>query len=321
MLITASQDEICRIGEPLQLLINQTSWPDADYDVRTSGTFDVIRSGALAIVAHLAYCAIGSDERKRPHRAKVVPCRAYQRLVVAEEFDFVEVMNRRLDFAGTRIVQTERFVAIIVPVKRRNMLLVGVRGTQFAYDWAINLRINKRKIFDDVEFHAGFYDEAVKLGTLINGLAFDQITGNQHAKVFFAGHSLGGAVAALMSSSGSLCRVAGSYTYGSPRVCSASAMRAMRQPFAIRRSLDIVPHCPPSLFNYANFKIELDPAGAPFKSADSLEAYFFISWIFSLTIGSFLENHSMERYRAEVLEVVRQQARVQPDWKYAELAL
>lgn len=114
------------------------------------------------------------------------------------------------------------------------------------------------------------------------------------------------------------CRVAGSYTYGSPRVCSAAAMRAVRQPFAIRRSLDIVPHCPPSLLNYANFKTELDPAGARFRSADRLEMYFFLCWIFSLVIGSFLENHSMERYRAEVLDAVRQQPSVKRHWTYCE---
>lgn len=139
--------------------------------------------------------------------------------------------------------------------------------------------------------------------------------------MFFAGHSLGGAVAALMASTTTPCPAAGSYTYGSPRVCSASAMRAIKQPFAIRRSLDIVPHCPPSLFNYANFKVELDPAGTSFKPADSQEMYFFISWIVGLAMSSFLENHSMERYRAEVLEVVRQQPSVQPHWQFTELAI
>jgi lipase (class 3) len=313
MLAVASKDDIRKIGEPLNLLINQTSWPRPNYDVRTSGIFDVIRSGALAIVAHLSYCAIGSDERKHPHRAKVVPCRVYQRLLLAEDFDFVEVM-RGLDFAGIRIVRTERFVAILVPVKRHNMILVGVRGTQFAYDWAVNLRINKRKLFDDIEFHAGFFDEAQELGKLIIELRFEYDLEDGPPTMFFAGHSLGGAVAALMAS-------AGSYTYGSPRVCSASAMRAIKQPFAIRRSLDIVPHCPPSLFNYANFKVELDPAGTSFKPADSQEMYFFISWIVGLAMSSFLENHSMERYRAEVLEVVRQQPSVQPHWQFTELAI
>jgi Lipase (class 3) len=231
MLATASREDIRKIGEPLRLLINGTSWPDPDYDVTTSGTFDVIRSGALAIVAHLAYCAIGSDERKHPHRAKVVPCRAYQRLVMAEDFDFIEVGG--LDFLDTSIVRTERFVAIIVPVKRFNMILVGVRGTQFAYDWAINLQIGKRTIFDDIAFHTGFYDEAEKLNALINErLHGQEVPGSPRRKIFFTGHSLGGAVAALMSQWGGSYRVAGSYTYGSPRVCSASTMRAVRQPFA-----------------------------------------------------------------------------------------
>jgi len=316
MLVTASREDIRKIGEPLSLLINSTSWNDPDFDIR--------RSGALTIVAHLAYCAVGSDERKHPHRAKVVPCHAYQRLVVAEDFDFIEVMSSGgLDFAGTGVVRTKRFVAIIVPVPWKNMILIGVRGTQFAYDWAINLRIGKRQVFDDVKFHAGFYDEAEKLVALISELLVGKhkvFLDKPDRKIFFAGHSLGGAVAAVMSQWGGSLRAGGCYTYGSPRVCPASTMRAMLQPFATRRALDIVPHCPPSLFNYANFKIELDPAGAPFKSADRLEMYFFVSWILSLTISSFLENHSMEHYRAEVLEIARQQPSVQPHWKYPALA-
>ena len=71
MLRDAGREEIRKVTLPLWTLLHSTQWPGQP------GAFDPIKNGACAIVAHLAYCAVGDDERERKNRAKVVPCRVY----------------------------------------------------------------------------------------------------------------------------------------------------------------------------------------------------------------------------------------------------
>src|SRR6266852_10004752 len=124
MLRNAARDEIQKVAAPLWLLINQTRWPS------NAGEFDIIKNGASAVVAHLAYCAIGADEKERRNRAKVIPCRVYQDLVLGEDFDLIEILRRGpADLQNVEVVRTKLFVAIIVPA--HEVLLIGVRGTQF----------------------------------------------------------------------------------------------------------------------------------------------------------------------------------------------
>ena len=63
------------------------------------------------------------------------------------------------------VVRTRSFVAVI---PARDLLLIGVRGTQFAYDWLINLNAAKAIDANGERFHRGFLPEArelaVKLG-------------------------------------------------------------------------------------------------------------------------------------------------------------
>jgi hypothetical protein len=100
MLRTVPQEEIRKVASPLWLLLNQTLWPG------NRGEFDVIKNGASSIVAHLAYCAIGTDEREGRNRATVVPCRVYQDLLSGEDVDFVETL-RSIDFADVEVVRTK----------------------------------------------------------------------------------------------------------------------------------------------------------------------------------------------------------------------
>jgi len=76
MIRIASRDEIRNVVAPLWLLINQSLWS------RNVGEFDIIKNGASTIAAHLAYCAIDADEKERRNRAKVIPCRVYQDLLL-----------------------------------------------------------------------------------------------------------------------------------------------------------------------------------------------------------------------------------------------
>src|SRR5262245_48615002 len=66
----ASENEIQNVAAPLWSLLNGTLWPGV------GGEFDLVKSAASAVVAHLAYCAIGADEKERRNRAKVVRSRS-----------------------------------------------------------------------------------------------------------------------------------------------------------------------------------------------------------------------------------------------------
>ncbi len=87
MLQSLPREEVRLVGGPLWLLINESHWPD------DPGRFNITRNAASSILAHLAYCAIGEDERDDHSRARLVPCEVFQRLVVGEEFDFVDVLD------------------------------------------------------------------------------------------------------------------------------------------------------------------------------------------------------------------------------------
>jgi len=65
------------------------------------------------------------------------------------------------DFGAIGFLCTRSFVALIIQVG--DIWLIGVRGTQFAYEWSINLRIRKVPT-GTVLVHGGFQSEAFVLG-------------------------------------------------------------------------------------------------------------------------------------------------------------
>lgn len=293
---------------PLWLLIGQSSWP------ANPGKFDVTRNAAASIAAHLAYCAIGADERERKNRAKVIPCEVYQRLVT-EEFDFIDAL-RSMDFADVEVVSTKFFVAVVISLP--HFLLIGVRGTQFAYDWAINAKVIKAKDDSGAYFHSGFLREARELAaalrTRLHG-RFAKMTARQGLAIYLAGHSLGGAVAAILSQMQFAAPINECYMFGAPRVSNASRFSSLNQPFATRRYLDAVPHCPPGSLNYVDFSDQKTTDGSRYEPASRLEMYFFSSWLIGMALSQFPENHSMEHYRFEVVENARKDPRIQQLWR------
>ena len=159
MIRIASQDEIRNVIAPLWLLINQTSWS------RNLGEFDIIKNGASTILAHLAYCAINADEKERRNRAEVIPCRVYQDLILGEDFDLDTGNSRQGRLSAHRDCATNFLSRSLFPSERSSA--IGVRGTQFAHDWLINLRAAKAREPNGKSFHAGFLSEARELAAAI----------------------------------------------------------------------------------------------------------------------------------------------------------
>ena len=313
MLRNAAENEVRDVAAPLQMLLNGSDWP------KKPGLFNPMRNGAASIVAHLAYSAIGSDERERKNRAKIVPCYLYQKLISAN-FDFIEALRRR-DFRDVEVVRTKCFVAIVIP--KNTYFLIGVRGTQFAYDWLINLNVVKAKATNGLQFHAGFLKEALELAQALTERfrnRYQNRSAGLDCAIYLAGHSLGGAVAALLSQMEFIIPsmkfeipINECYMYGAPRISNANQF-ANNPTLATRRYLDIVPHCPPRVFDYVDFINQRNPNSDPFLPATGIELYFFASWLGQLAFNQFPKNHSMEHYRFEVLKEAKRDSYVQRCW-------
>ncbi|GAA2848920.1 lipase (class 3) [Aminobacter aminovorans] len=317
MIRTASKECVESVGRPLYLLINQSrSHP--------LGTFSQVRSAAMAVVAHLAYCAIGNEDRANVERATIVPSLVYQRLVQLEGgFDIVAAFTG-LDFADPIIVRTRRFVA--VGLLAGSELWIGVRGTVGAYDWALNARIWPRRSREanlPMFFHSGFLSETALLATKLKAAIAGHRRSASLRRIYLSGHSLGGAIAAILQLRGdlvpdmlqSMWRDPGDcYIFGAPRAVWRDGTVFLSQSFAIRRSADFVPRVPPSMIGYENFRQQRYPDGEPFYDQTPFDWWPFLKWISVLTFGKFIEGHSMERYRAEVLGSAACHPDLQPYW-------
>lgn len=116
--------------------------------------------------------------------------------------------------------------------------------------------------------------------------------------IYLAGHSLGGGTAAILgqmqfvASVSSGLSIHACYMFGAPRISNSNLNIS---PFATRRYLDIVPHYPPSLFNYVDFSDQKAPDGKTFADTTRVELYFFFFWLAQLARQKFSRNHSMEQ--------------------------
>lgn len=157
---------------------------------------------------------------------------------------------------------------------------LSIRGTKNFYNWLVNAKFNKD--FDErlnIWVHWGFLIAAKELYSL---LPLEKILSSK--KVFIQGHSLGGAIAILLShwyrldglSSESINLV----SFGQPRITNAEGATALvnLQDFSFERVIlngDLVPYLPPENFYYAHYQdpFLIEPVEAlhsnRFKNSDS----------------------------------------------------
>lgn len=88
MVRAACEAELLKVAAPLSFLVDRANWAG------DTSQFDLLKSGVCGIVAYLAYCAVGADEKQRRIRAKVILCGVYQRHVAEKDFDFVQTLAR-----------------------------------------------------------------------------------------------------------------------------------------------------------------------------------------------------------------------------------
>ena len=266
-----------------------------------------------ALFAELAYYHIPQWEIDDRKRAKLIPCEAYRALVAGAGGRTTNLTPdfQKLDLPRGFVVADRGVVAVGLVLNR--LLFVGFRGTQFLFDWRVNLRsklvpVNARFrlrppfVFSTVSgrLHSGFAEEATRISTRVLDAIRDSNLGDVD-HVFLTGHSLGGAVAAI---SENFVKVAPTSVciLGAPRYSDLSAYFSLPDgpPAQVRRPGDVVPTVPPRAFGYADHPYEFSTSGAAYIDPAPYSSTFggLIRWAQFLA-GRF-QPHDMETYRNEL---------------------
>ena len=267
-----------------------------------------------ALASELAYHHVPAFEIDSNRRAKIIPCRRHVEIVNSGIPTDVFQYLRGIDFNNSFVVVDRSVVAVGIPLNEN--LFIGIRGTVFLYDWKINLRAslveqNAGFRFDGPimrqfsgwgggRVHRGFAEEAVRIvAKLMDAM---QEHGNDNINhIFLSGHSLGGAVAALVENFFPRGRTS-TCIFGSPRYCNTSAYFSSpgRPPTQIQRPGDIVPLIPPRQIGYADHPYQYDTSGNQIVEPIRASRWPHFIWRAALFLGKGFEPHSMEVYRQEL---------------------
>ncbi|MBU2713809.1 lipase family protein [Zooshikella harenae] len=255
-----------------------------------------------ALFAELAYYHIPQWEIDGNKRAKLIPCETYQTLVMHGQSIDLNTRFLELDLPKGFAVANRGVVAVGLVLNR--LSFIGFRGTQFLFDWRVNL-CSKLVPIDasstvSSRFHSGFAKEAARISELILD-AIRALNLGDVNHIYLTGHSLGGAVAAISKNflkigSTSVCIL------GTPRYANSSVYKSISfgQLTHVRRSGDIVPTVPPKFFGYADHPNELRTNGKKYTDPSLYSSSFggFVRWV-QFLLGRF-QPHKIEAYRNEL---------------------
>lgn len=267
-----------------------------------------------ALVSELAYYHVPKFEIDHKKRAKIVPCKQYVKICQSGTPTNILRFTERAEFTNSFVVEDRGVVAVGIMVK--NFLFLGFRGTLFLYDWKINLRSSMIELtspswhdirglswYDSMggsRAHRGLTEESIRIYWKI----FDVLQKNRiadYTHIFLTGHSLGGAVAAIVERFFPLIPTS-ACLFGSPRYCNASAYYSAlkKPPIQIQRVGDIVPALPPRKMGYADHPYQFDTSGDLVREPIGGSGLSHFIWCLALFLGKRLAPHRMESYRQEI---------------------
>lgn len=261
-----------------------------------------------AIFSELAYYHIPDWEFDQARRAKIVmPSDAYQALIGRSGGIPRDVNNVFAQAEISGFVAVDRGV-VAVGARLGNRVFVGFRGTKFLFDWRINLRAKLVTVpflsyysgnYYAASYHVGMAEEAARISPRIRDAICKLVPDDNSVRYFLAGHSLGGAVAAI---SGKFLRLpGGTCTLGAPRYTDISGFTAYRQRSAVvRRAGDTLPTVPPRWMGYIDTPNAIFPDGRQYLDLEGFGTtlHDLANWVrFLRGRGS---RHSIEAYRNEI---------------------
>ena len=285
-----------------------------DLQTRIANREDPVVPYLCSLVSELAYHHVPEFEIDQSKRVNIVPCERYKELIVrGTPTDVVQYLVA-MDFITPFVIVDRGIVAVGIPLN--DLLFIGFRGTKFLYDWRINLTASLvelptepyhfRRFLHDIicckggRAHRGFSEETARMVPRIAD-AMQRSKINNPSHIFFTGHSLGGAVAAICQNFFRVFNTS-SYVFGSPRYCDSSAFffSLSQSPQQVQRPGDIVPFIPPKRMGYADHPDQRDTSGNPVVEPIRASGWFHWIWRWSLFFGKKLEPHLIEGYRREL---------------------
>ncbi|WP_428442082.1 lipase family protein [Photobacterium sagamiensis] len=257
---------------------------------------------AMAKLSKLVYSDTDT-KNKKPHETYIL------QQLKTNDSGYRNVTGYDRNTAQAMLVEHESFIAVVF------------RGTDEIGDWVDNLKaFAVSALFGD--FHRGFYESLDDIWSEmekdLNGLKqaiVKDSNGTKHRRpIFFAGHSLGGAMATIAAAKyiNEDKQFTAVYTYGQPRAMTRSTARifnaeAKNRLHRFQNNEDIVTRVPARVMNYshvgqccyidADGQIHTDP-GFWFRFMDYIEGA--VDSLKKMTNLGAVDDHDIDKYIAAV---------------------
>lgn len=307
---------------------NISNWDEPDFDWR--------KAYVASVFAKTAYLHIPEYELKNANRANIIPCEEYRKIIQITNRDGVEQILKKSDLGEFFIIEKPYAVAVVVKV--RKVVFISLRGTQQLYDWLVNLNISKSRPYKNLDmniyyknfyrtaasvdnniyFHKGFHRAAASCMHEIRSQILNRFGKNN--TIYITGHSLGGALAAILHALWSrdhmrYCHIRhcpmhkclathSCYTFGMPRYGSFHAVEHFANPFHIYNQSDIVPTVPPKFIGFDDSLIEYCLTSEGKIDGANIKGSSFSQFIFRLATLKGIREHDMELYMSRI-KIVR----------------
>ncbi|WP_087142808.1 lipase family protein [Crenothrix polyspora] len=235
-------------------------------------SFSLKKAHVCAELSSIVYEDVQKYELKKASRIHLFASDTYRRLINSGKANSILSSLDESNLDAQFFVVRGRY-ALILGTCFNNVVILTVRGTVFRrlWDWKANVDAERFYLqgnanlypfefgfmkFDDQFFHRGFFESIVPQLPSITDEIQKRMNSTSDLKIVWAGHSLGGAMAAIGNA---LCRsdiarrffvermpgsVVGAYTFGMPRYCGLGAISCFAGPYHVYKAMDIVPTVP-----------------------------------------------------------------------------
>lgn len=283
--------------------INSINW--------NSKAFSYKKAYVCSFFSKIAYEHVPEFELKQSSRIKIIPCQEYFEMLKTKKIFDIKESLRRIDFGDIFIIQTKYVIALGIRTGR--VTIIAIRGTVELNDWLINLNIKHEEIISHstFKFHFGFHKAISE--------CFDPIyseiikSTDKEVPIYITGHSLGGAMAAILHAywgekpllNSSLyyylkqkehMQTHSCYTFGMPRYGNSAVVDSLPSPYHFYNEKDIVPTIPPEWLGFRGCSEEYKIGILTITKEINRRSVNFLKWMYTLAIGGGIESHDIKQY-------------------------